>query len=1389
LSKKSSKLGLEPKTFNAVNVTRTGRKGGWGSNPATALNTRTPTTPGPKFKVATGGRGVGRQHGRPSFKITSSTSKKRKFPEKRGVSYARSRSLQQKNKALAAAGRYKYQDGNSGNVFLKHLDFRPIQMDQENSDGMHSWDGREDPLYGSADVNYTGWLHSNDSDASSFTSDIDVDLSSVELDAFENEESFGVPPVDGGAGASVAAGPGGESHKDAAPEISGDAQAAADMVSGSPPVDAKVSAASQLPASKNTFCSLQEVLLPCTGRSEGGDSDKSPSPEEQVSAGVERALSWREIGTRDAHEDELLDRELQQTMRHCEGKGHFTLASPRCRARASGLKCDTPHVGRASSEKTPRGSCNGSNEDSQTQIAGKNKGSASQMSSNSGSASASANLNDALLKLDAVSRERVQKEFDQRLGKYISMLCGDTAETAAFRRLQDRILRQKNRANLPHAWTGLASKVSRKFRPNASTEPTEPEAAKPHPEAAAVSADDEVAANQQCVQQNFSFNKKEEPRVSASETCGAHVSRRPHSSPAKDMDLSVPIRRAPTPSLRFLLNYAVSSHQRQMEERKQLMSEEPRAAAARQRRAVGDIASPPHDKPRVGGHDAQGVCAKPPAWRANPNTDRTVQTDAAECACAQRANPRTPSVSNGMFPAAPTSPSCAGIPNFPMFGAANTAQGKVRPAQTEPAWSPQTGGYPSPPPSAFTFVPSWRNSSTGSLSDGITHVARRSPPLLDVMRVSSLRDARGPPGRMTQLISSPRCREDAGRHVTSSSVELDLEKYNAVMNRCRALLGETQLDEDDSSSWTHSSYAGLGAAASAPAHVEAHDYSPPLASHPGAYKDEAHREGDACRRSILPIPGPRAGASDAAAHARRSLRPCSVQVPRNPRPGASFMPVKRSSSNPHYVGVINFGSVEAIKRIVDPLTGQGKPKVTFDIDSDKSVTSAASSGSEKKRCGQEDASPLSVAVKNVLSKAVPSSSGDRKNRGVAEAAAGRAGQKLRLKPAGTNVRLVSDLGQITPMRSRQDRAATSGCMSRQPIRLNHYYNLGLDRKPKSSAAPAPRPASQSSWKTVDTDAALQTTPDLAAVTREGKSGLAHKKKKRPRKKSSEAGLSEGSPHRSKKSSKKQSKKKARKAKSATAAGDDTGDAQAQRSAASLKNAAKDAFEADEATEPKTCVQAVRSSDSTTAVAVAEDNKTSRAASPAAAKKSKDASPCSGANVVQTSPACQALDAAERAPAVVHKDVLSERSLRTCGSCESTACREDVASKSPKTRAALRRQHSTTGGGIKTVVACVSGDGIPLVKHQPGAGGAHQHPKVPGGVKVLGRPSAASAKRHGHHVVRLAGRAPGLVAHCHAEAAAGAKQLGLDSGGDVEATQPADDLERYRQAFASYRETH
>ena len=1308
--------------------------------PATSLKTVA------KFK-ATCGRGGGRQHGKRSFKITSGTLKRKIVAERKGGVTAKSKGGQKRNKALTSsraasvASRSRSYQSNTGDVFLKHLNFRPIQADDETSDGSLSPTHRAVSL----EVAYQSWLQSNASEASSFTSQIEVDLSSVEMDACgdeEKRESDGTGKKSNVEDASQT-----EINEETDSNICQEPHATVEIsqaCSTDAPAPAKMSTFLH-PAPRKKFCSLQEVLFPSRS-AEANEAEESRQA--QSSRGSSCPVARSETGTiRTDKEDELLDGELWRAMRQAESRERSLRTSPRSRGRTASGRCGTPHVSQVLSVKTPPNSVCCSTECSMGQMSG----------SQPSSESASGNLSHAFVGLDEVSRERVQKEFDQRLGKYISMLCGDTAESSAFRRLHERLLKQKHRASLSHTWTGLASKVGRKSGLATSRIV--------QPDKTPFGADEKLTTEPeaQTRQQDYSFNKKEEPFMTSFDS-KPPLSRRPHSSPAKDKDLVNLGRRNPTPSLRYLLKYAISTNKSQVGAAQIHPSEEKSRSEVKTKSYIGDYVSP---MSRSYGGENPCVCSKPPAWRAAPQTDRMAQTDGSDCACGYRTGTRTSPVGHGLFFIAPTSPTSIEMPS-----------------------SVKAGTY-SPRRESASLHPSWRLSSHREFTGAKKSPGDKSSPLSSSKRTGHVKDGPHSARIITRLPPTP---HTYSQRPVTSSVEVDLEKYNAVMDRCRALLGERDLEEDDSSTWTHSSCMAStntlnGGDVGGNTVYSTLDSDNIILVKAGRTNTEQNM-GDIFAdlkdyRTELPSFGYKDKASGVS-KSTKLWRSNSVHVPEDDSANVVYLPPKRSSSNPHYSGVVNFGSVEAIKRIVEPVSEQAKPKVTFDIDSDK-CASSKNCCCEKKR--SQDASPLSNAVRNILIQAATNSNakkaGSGKKKWSSAKTSGKSSQKLKLKPptlraTWTSPGRITDHAEITP------RTTNASCTSRLPLRINPYYNPTLEVKRKRlNTPPASRPCSQTSWKTVDTDGTLRTPSEMANEAARDRLALDKKKKKRLKKKTQEvADPPERGHDKPKKPPKKKRKKKVLESKPAVSE-----EEQATGIQPSAEIEKKDGQDEIEALEPRTCVQVAQACDNDNVVA--EDNQKASLVS-TIEEQTREISVNGGPETSQITTAhLEPPTAWAEVTGTGNDETCSEKPPKAMESLARTACKDEDKSVEPRTspvkqsfvskmssRVSHTRQRSNT-----SVISKSSALDSHTVKQQPGIHPSSKGFPVGGGSKVLVKPTVI--KRYGYRPIR------GPVKPTAVPDAAQKPDISIppNLSGDTTKSLSVEKLEKCRQMFTSYKDTH
>ena len=855
-------------------------------------------------------------------------------------------------------------------------------------------------------------------------------------------------------------------------------------------------------------------------------SSRHSSPSQGKGSRIRFSPLVRKIGdaSSTANDDELVDRELQEMMGVCGSASRSPVSPTGCGASQASAKCATPHVSLTlGAGRTSSGSGRCSNDCTTAQC------SASQLSSDS----ASGTLSQAVLALDEVSRERVQQEFDQRLRKYLSMLCGDSTDSPASRRLQSRILRQRSRASISHIWSDLASRINLKHDLESGGEKmcvaastiTPPSGHKLEIPAASID---------QAGEENYSFNKKEEPGPAYYESRPAPLER-PHSSPARDADLANPVCRIPTPSLRYLLKCAITSHQSQATPRQADGSPTSRFTG-KVRRNRGDVQVSAQKSGYVG---KQELSSKPPAWRAVPQTDRTAQTDGTGYACPNQPKSEISPNGNGVQFMASTSPLSLEVASF----SPADVEGEPTENYKKPRIRTATPGKKSSrSASQRKRSPTYRSSierpsSTGNLASGqIIPGVKEGSPIAGIRRTGSLKESpTSTDYALCGLPPTPQGYKGAySMDEVSSRVEADLEKYNAVMSRCRALLGQQDPEEESSSSWTHSSDLFSVNAKIADQSIKTGDCTTgqrTLRLDTGGENTAPNQSmgdisSDAKEFSAPQIRVPTAQtAEQTVAKPSKLTRSYSAQGPRN---GCSYrcaMPLKRSSSNPHYMGIVEFGSVEAIKRLVEPPSGQGKHKVTFDIDSDKSVASAVSGfgGSSGALMSYTEETVAASSTAKTLTRSCAKRSGSGRKIRKQGKPTGKSRKISKSKTCALKrTQVVEDNVEITPMRSRQPRTTPERIMSRKPLRMNPYYTLTLDSKGKSlNTSPDPRPCSQSSWKTVDTDGTIRTPPPakMGGAARES-SAHGKRKKKKLKRSTNASGASENSQDRPMKTKKK-----------------------------------------------------------------------------------------------------------------------------------------------------------------------------------------------------------------------------------------------------------------------------
>ncbi|GFR82537.1 hypothetical protein ElyMa_000629600 [Elysia marginata] len=1209
--------------------------------PISQLLASTVKTTSPKMK-STSGKG-GKHHGKPNFKITSSTSKKKKLCEKKTSASCKKNPSKRRGKAAAASVNPGSYPNGSGSAFLRHLNFRPIQVDEENTKGDDlGLDGTES-VPNAKNVNYESWMESNVSASSSFTSMAEMDVSSVELDAGE------------------------------------------DLKNNSDKWDA-VKPHSRRASSK---------------RSQGDINEISDSH----------------------HPASALQHSTSPKSREGRGGGSAT------RGRSA-----TPHVSHALKLQSPPSSGCCSNECNTDQAS----------SSHVSSTSASDTLSQAFVALDDVSRERVQQEFEQRLGKYISMLCGENADPAAFKRLQSRILRQKHRASLSHIWAELASKFAQKSNAGLANRKSEPVVASATTDDSTSKAGTSPVAESK--QQNISANKREDNNPAAYVGLPP-PSRRPHST-----DLTNPVRRMPTPSLRYLLKCAISSDPARGSAKKKVeTSIENRLVVSKLGSAIGDNACVAKT---CQSNEKQGVREnKPPAWIPVLQTNNGAQTDGTGCNCDCRSRSRTPSVVSGPYLTTTRSPAFTGLSNLVVAADQQQDYAEVSYLMS------QTGSTSSATPPSYgklsptsNFISVGKQSSTGNLSRGCaSHDGKTSSPV-GIKRTSSLRETpKASPKNIPRPPPTPQDFRDGDfTEDVSARVEADLQKYNAVMNRCRALLGEHELEEQESSTWTNSSCV-TAAAAAAVANTQIEREIRLMAGElvadaPGKYfntgdqravvnqsmgdnfadpKDHRARE-----NPIFSESNPKKD-DGSVKELKKLRRSSSAQGPKAETTNLCSLPPKRSSSNPYYVGVVDFGSVAAIKRLVDPASCQGKPKVTFEIDNEKGMLSIPSGAVDTAHLLSQHGGGASVpastepmSIDQAVSLCAKKTTSGRKKRAAIKSS-GKSGKRSKHKQAVAKsaptkgAGLAITQGEAKPALSRKLTTINEGCISRLPLRINPYYRLDLKGKPLITSPAPPRPGSQTSWKTVDTDGTLRSPPPVTKNT--ARAGKPPKKKVKRVKKTSEV-LGEipesSSGQLEKVTNKKAAKKPAQEAKTPVR--------EKERTPVREKEAIKiDLGQTQDTTsDPETCVQAI-----------------------------------------QNAVAAETVNGED--------DQISSLSLQD-EETKQASIPSSVASKS-NTRFSPHKQRSVSFGMLKSSVPGNQPNNKPVAAH------SLSKASCSGLGSITKSPSKSTAvKRYGYRPMRTPGRA---------QQKQPVSARSSDVSVEADTTASEDELERCRRAFASYKDSH
>lgn len=1040
----------------------------------------------PKFKT-TRGRG-GKQHGKPRFKITSGTPKKKKISEKK---FPLS-SINKAKKTAIFSRSGPFPDG-SGSAFLRHLDFRPIHLDEEKlarTLSLAAAGACAAPALSS--VNYESWMVSNVSASSSFTSTAEMDLSSVELDACDSRDNTGHALAE-----SQALIEGTQSERIKQDLFPPATDGHIDSISvGSPcfQTSGNVKARSVSKQDAASVCSDCKVF-------ESKACQISPKNVVSLKATPSQGAEETTQAADSSREDELADRELRQMMDGCtsdntalstgdEGGEGGGARGKKGKVRTRSATPHNSHTLKMNSVSSS-GCC--SNECT-TNLAS---------SSQASSASASGTQSQAFIGLDEKSRERVQQEFDLRLGKYISMLCGDNADSSAFRRLQARILRQRQRASLSQVWSELASKIAKKSCPN--TADRKPDGKTASFTAATNLARQDTSPAKGNGQRNTSSNKKEELSPNAYEGLPP-TSRRPHST-----DLSNPTRRYPTPSLRYLLKHAVNCHAaKNAEINSPKLPSRTINGACKPGNQVGDntMANPGCQR-----NNKQGVHAKPPTWKDSKQT--TAQTDNT-CYCISNLASTVSQAVNESYHMPSSPPFLVNLTSFSDVNSpAHYANRKIPQAWADKSsnrGSPTTPRRKNSPKNSYPST--GRHSSLENLSDGSKNYPTRTSPSENMRRTTSHKGGTRSPQSMTWLPPSPQ-NFKGGDFIkdVSSRVEADLQKYNAVMNRCRALLGETEPAQQDSSTWSHCS--NVASVNAEPAKGRENLGSEPTTAigtqeHPASVEKAGARRTSADGNLVegatgfqerclvdkgLPLLTKPTRVSRA--FAVKPERSSSLQSAHEEANKPDLFQLKRCSSNPYYMGVVDFGSVEAIKRLVDPTNCQGKPKVTFDVESDRSVVSTVSSYNSPRRIDEMTCTQCPALATQQLHGHRTKKVNPNKKKKLLSKSSGKSSRQLSL-PANSAAKAsgkTNNKALIKPMQFHQPMTAKESCTSRLPVRMNPYYRPTLELKKKRTkrSQAQPRPGSQTSWKTEDTEGPAR-TPTLDLLGKPVK-----KKKKRLRK--------------------------------------------------------------------------------------------------------------------------------------------------------------------------------------------------------------------------------------------------------------------------------------------------
>ncbi|GFN79985.1 hypothetical protein PoB_000649100 [Plakobranchus ocellatus] len=1058
-----------------------------------------------------------KQHAKPRFKITSSTARKK-------MAMCGKSSKPRKN---TGARKHKMAppsvSSNTGSVFLKHLNFRPIRDSVDKACASSSASCKSS-VPASSEINYKGWMKNNASVAMTSTShDDEEDSSTVQVDSscLSNTKEQNLCG-DGENQDQLLRSYNGELDRESWVQKVRTYQGRAK----NPQI---TDAASQTHRSSQS--SSSQAL---TKRSPTTQVEACANLETQRDASVSQLSAEcpekRVKSFEGDDSDAIADREMEEIVFQSEGNN----LSPQSLGVSAGgkdsTKCVTPHVSCAVGTKTHRHCYNPDRSELKCTCSKSCQNSISPLSKSSDS-------NSCLIQplaLDNISKERVEREFNLCLGKYLCLLCGQSSNSAAAsKRLQARILKHKQ-----NCLAALATRDYQEFEADKSNLPLKPD-----------HMHSDVASNPSSVDSmltpgvkgegshegNCSRNKTDEFDLDCCLT-KQPPPQRPYSSPAKDKGLTCSTKRGPTPSLRYLLNCAALADQSRKICKQNAASSKPMSTSRKEGFAVDEaFASGQERKPPKG---KQGVFSKPPAWRAASQTEDIGQIEeSAGYMYGRQPRSRPQSISKNVSdPAVLVSSSSSngiiinrnGNIGSPIGGTASSGKRYLRTNSYEAYFPPESEAREKSPTARFP------NRCLLTLNEPMilySNVEEKSPKETSLHIKNVSKRAATP----VDYISGDFTGE------VSSKVEADLQRYNAVMDRCRALLGENDPEEKESSTWTESTDIGAGHKQNLVENVRKLGDSIRLQTSRFENNERTGLRNNAVERrnddvytdlkggkfklepSRMQTAQPHGHAMSAAKVEKSRMRPCSALCKKHERSQGSLLSPKRCSSNPMYLGMVEFSSSEAIRRLLDRHVIQQKPKVTFDISNDESGGSISSTGDYPQHPGKtlwSDGATYVQAQHQRPDDSVDSSRSKRNKTHLPSCS--RIRKRSVTKKKKRSLKTTGSISKVKPSEKRSDildeafgsgppmkpvpKSTNERCTSRKPLRSNPYYKLTLKgKRHKTDSSPDPRPCSQSSWKTVDTDYTTMTSPNQTVCSLwQGSTQTIKKKKKKKKKRKTKA---------------------------------------------------------------------------------------------------------------------------------------------------------------------------------------------------------------------------------------------------------------------------------------------